>query len=92
MEKKTGNQIFFDLNILNEAECLVCAQIIRKKCEYFLKWLYGICHTKLYSIMGCEVHWKCIEDGQNSGTWILYFKLIISQIGLHKIFVHYRGT
>ena len=45
---------FFALNILNEAECLVCAQIIRKKCENPLKRHYKICHTKLHSIIGCE--------------------------------------
>ena len=42
------------INILDKAECLVCAQIIRKKCEYLLNRYYRTCHIKLYSIIGCE--------------------------------------
>ena len=40
--------------MLNEAECFVRAQIIRKKCEYSLKQHYRTCHTKPHSIMGSE--------------------------------------
>ena len=36
MEEKLGNGISFALNKLNEAECLVCSEIISKKCEYLL--------------------------------------------------------
>ena len=54
MEEKTGTQIFFTLITLNEVECLVCAQIIRKKCEYSLKRHYRTCHIKIYSTMGSE--------------------------------------
>ena len=39
---------------MDEAECLACAQIIRKKCEYSLRWYYRTCYTMLHSIMGCE--------------------------------------
>ena len=46
-----------NLNILNETECLVCAQIITKVCKYSLKRHYRTCHTKLNSIMGCK---KCV--------------------------------
>ena len=45
---------FFALNILNEAEYLVCAQIKWQKCEYLLKRPYTTCHTttQFHSIMG----------------------------------------
>ena len=57
MWKKNWKTEYFFLQkyiILNEAECLVCEQILRKKCDYSLKLHYWTCHSKLYSIMGCE--------------------------------------
>ena len=57
MEEKLGNRFFlFALNILNEAECLVCSQIIRKKCKYLLEQHYRTCYTKLHLIIGCEAN------------------------------------
>ena len=55
MEGKLGNRISFALNIYNEAEYLVCAQMIRKKWEYSLKQHYRTFHMRKILI-------------QNSGT------------------------
>ena len=67
-------KMIFSLNILNEAECLVCAQIKRKKCEYSLTRYYRTCHTKLHSIMSCEesalATYIADDSFLNSGTWI----------------------
>ena len=44
----------FALSILNEAECLLCAQTTRKNCKYSLKRHYTTYHTKLHSIMSSK--------------------------------------
>ena len=70
MEEKLGNRIFFALNILNETECLVCAQIIRKKCEYLLKRHYRTRHSAChYLINSFKESAGCIENEKfkNSG-------------------------
>ena len=53
-KKNWETKILFALNILNEAECLLWTQIIRKDCKYLLKRVYGSSHTKFHSIIGCE--------------------------------------
>ena len=89
--RKMINSFFFALNTLNEAACFVCSQILSKKCEYLLKRDFWICRTKLHSRMAVK---KCLgylvyDSFQNSGNWI--FKVIISQIDRHKIFIHYHA-
>ena len=50
--KDWETEFLFALNILKEAQCLVCGQIIKKKCEYSLKRHYRSCHADLQSVTG----------------------------------------
>ena len=43
-KKNWKRDFFFTLNLLNEAECLVSAQIKKQKYEYSLKRYYRTCH------------------------------------------------
>ena len=82
----------FALTLLNEAQCSVCIQIIRKKCEYLLKRNYRTSHTKLHSIMGCEDNALATQKMPDFKVLVpehfkgLYFKAIISQNKSHKNF------
>lgn len=44
-------EIEFALNLMNEAECLICSQ---NKCECYLKRHYDRCHSDKHSITGNE--------------------------------------
>lgn len=46
------NEFLFSLNCLNDAECLVCNQVLKKINAYTLKRHYGSCHSNLHNIVG----------------------------------------
>lgn len=52
--KEWENDFLFCLNVLNEAECLVCSQILKSKDRFHLQRHYNARHSDLHLVIGTE--------------------------------------